>query len=80
MMMYSELMERVEEQLMRTLDFLAVSVTKEEMECAMSRKEGIYKRQRKRLKMARPVFDNYLTTVVNQRKERVLRLVSQKLR
>ena len=71
--------ERVEEQLKRTLDFLSVSVTKEEMECAMSRKEGIYRRQRKRLKMAGPVFDKYLTKIVDQRKERVFQLVRQKL-
>ena len=44
--MYSDLMERVKEQLRQTLDFLAVSVTKEEMECAMSKKEGIYRRQK----------------------------------
>jgi hypothetical protein len=78
--MYSELMEKVEEQLRRTLNFLAVTVTKEEMECAMSRKEGIYRRQKKGLKMAGPVFDKYLTKVVNQRKERVLKLISQKFR
>ena len=46
----------------------------------MSRKEGIYRRQKNRLKMAGPVFDKYLTKVVNQRKERVLKLVSQKLK
>jgi hypothetical protein len=77
--MYSDLADRVEEQLRRTLDFLAVSVTKEEMEYTMNRKEGIYRRQKKRLMMAGPVFDKYLTKVVNQRKERVLKLVRQKL-
>ena len=74
--MYSDLVERVEQQLRRTLDFLAMAVTRKEMECAMSRKEEIYLR----LKMAGPVFDRYLTKVVNQRKERVLKLISQKLR
>ena len=78
--MYSDLVERVEQQLRRTLDFLAMAVTRKEMECAMSRKEGIYLRQKKRLKMAGPVFDKYLPKVVNQRKERVLKLISQKLR
>ena len=78
--MYSDLKEKVEEQLKRTLNFLSVSVTKEDMECAMSRKEGIYRRQKKRLKMAGPVFDKYLTKLVNQRKERVFKLLRQKLR
>ena len=78
--MYSDLKEKVEEQLKRTLNFLSVSVTKEDMECAMSRKERIYRRQKKRLKMAGPVFDKYLTKLVNQRKERVFKLLRQKLR
>ena len=57
--MYSNMTNRVEEQLQRTLDFLHMSVTKEE---------------------SGSVFDNYLTRVVNQRKERVLKLVREKLR
>ena len=76
---YSDLMDRVEEQLRRTLDFLSVTVTKEEMECAMSRKEGIYRRQKKTMKTNGPVFDNHLTKVVNQRKERVINLIREKL-
>jgi len=77
---YSNMTNRVEEQLQRTLDFLHMSVTKEEMECAISRKEGIYRRKKKRLKNTGSVFDNYLTRVVNQRKEKVLKLVREKLR
>jgi hypothetical protein len=77
--MYSDVKEKVEEQLKRTLNFLSVSVTKEEMDCAMSRKEGIYRRQKKRLKKTGPIFDKYLTKIVNQRKERVFELVRQKL-
>ena len=76
---YSDLMDRVEEQLRRVLDFLAVSVTKDEMECAMSRKEGIYRRQKKNLKMKGPVFDYYLSNVVMKSKERVDKLVRMKL-
>ena len=78
--MYSDLRDKVEEQLKRTLDFLAVSVTKEEMECAMNRKEGIYRRQRKGLPSARPMFDEYLTRVVSMGKERVFKLARQKIR
>ena len=78
--MYSDLKDKLEEQLKRTLDFLSVSVTKEEMECAMCRKEGIYRRQKKGLKMAGTMFDNYLTRVVNLGKERVFKLVRQKIR
>ena len=78
--MYSNMTNRVEEQLQRTLDFLHMSVTKEEMECAISRKEGIYRRKKKPLKMTGQVFDNYLTNIVNLRKERVLKLARKKLR
>ena len=78
--MYIDLTNRVEEQLQRTLEFLAVSVTKEEMECAISRKEGIYRRRKKRLKNAGAVFDAYLTRVVSQSNERVLELVRRRLR
>ena len=74
---YSDLMDRVEEQLRRTLDFLSVTVTKEEMECAMSRKEGIYRRQKKNLKMKGPVFDYHLTKIVMKRKERVVKLIKE---
>ena len=80
MILYSDLIDKVEEQLRRVLDFLAVSVTKEEMECTMSRKEGIYRRKKKPLKMTGQVFDNYLTNIVNLRKERVLKLARTKLR
>jgi len=76
--LYSDLINKVEEQLRRTLDFLSVSVTKEQMECAMKRKEGIYRRKKKRLKTG-SVFDGYLTNIVNERKDRVLKLVKQKL-
>ena len=41
---YTALREEVEAQLRRTLDFLGVSVTREQMECAMAHKEGIYRR------------------------------------
>ena len=78
--LYSDLTSRVEEQLRRTLDFLAVSVTKEEIECAMCRKEGIYRRKKKKSKNTGSVFDNYLTKAVNQRKERVLELIQRKFR
>ena len=78
--MYSDLIDKAEEQLRRVLDFLDVSVTKEQMECTMSRKEGIYRRKKKPLKMTGQVFDNYLTNIVNLRKERVLKLARTKLR
>ena len=62
------------------MDFLAVVVTKYEMECVLSRKEGIYRRQKEMLKMAELLFNNNLTNIVNQSKERVFKLVRQKLR
>ena len=77
-LLYSELVAGTEQELTRLLDFLSVSVTKEEMECAMKRKEGIYRRKKKRLKTG-SVFDGYLTNIVNERKDRVLKLVKQKL-
>jgi hypothetical protein len=44
------------------------------------RREGIYRRQKERLKMVEPLFNNNLTNIVNQSKERVFKLVGQKLR
>merc|ERR1719300_41682 len=41
--LYSELVADPENQLQRTLKFLDVTVTKEMMQCALIRKEGIYK-------------------------------------
>ena len=66
----------MEEELRRVLSFLTVSVTKEEMDCALRKKDGIYRRQKKVMKG--PVFDYYLTRVINQRKERVLKLIREK--
>ena len=43
--LYSNHMDILKEQLRRILNFLAVSVNEEKMECAMSRKEGMYRRQ-----------------------------------
>ena len=77
MIFYSDLTDRVEEQLMRILEFLAVSVTKEEMKCAMSRKEGIYKRQKRR-NVTGLVFGDQLTQQLIERRERVLKLDRQK--
>ena len=45
-----------------------MSVATEEMECAMSRKEWIYRRQKKRLKTYGPVFDKYLTNNCKSKK------------
>ena len=78
--LYSDLVDRVEEQLRRTLDFLSVTVTKEQMDCAMKRKEGIYRRKKKPMKMPGPVYDSHLTRILNQRKERVFQLAMQELR
>jgi hypothetical protein len=76
--MYSDLKDKVEEQLKRTLDFLSVSVTKEEMECAISRKEGIYRRQKRR-NVTGLVFGDQLTQELIDRRERVFKLGKQKL-
>jgi hypothetical protein len=76
---YSDMMDRLEEQLRRILDFLAVVVTKKEMECMLSRREGIYRRQKERLKIADPLFNYNLTNIINLSKERVFKLVKQKL-
>ena len=78
--MYSDLVDKVEEQLRKILDFLSVSVTKEEMGCVMSRKEGIYRRRKKPVRQRGSIFDNHLTKVVNQRKERVFLLARKKSR
>ena len=75
---YSDLSDRVEEQLRRTLEFLAVSVTKEEMKCAMSRTEGIYRRQKRR-NVTGLVFGDQLTQELIDRRERVFKLGKQKL-
>ena len=71
---YSELRDNVEEQLNRMLQFLNVSVNKEEMDCALSRKEGIYKRPKMKKK---PPIDDDLIYMVNTYRDDVLQLINQ---
>ena len=42
---YSSLRAQVEQELRRTLDFLGVSLTREQLACALRRQEGIYRRR-----------------------------------
>ena len=54
--LYDDLRDHPEPQLRRILDFLGVAITEKSMGCVMSRKEGIYKRNKKNLNIE--VFDS----------------------
>ena len=70
---YSDLVNRTKEILEKVLNFLEVSVTKDEIECAMKRKEGIYRRPKKNL--AGPKISSSLGKELDDRKRRVMNLV-----
>ena len=72
---YADLVRSVETELQRVLDFLEVSVTSNSMKCAISRQEGIYRRQKTQLNLKDSVFDKFLTNVVSKRKDRVFAMI-----
>ena len=74
---YSDLMENLERELKKMMDFLKVSFTKEDMECALSRQEGIYKRKKRNGDLRKLVYNSFLTSVVNKRKNKVLQYVRE---
>lgn len=74
---YNDLVENLEQELTKMMDFLKVSFTKEQMECALARKEGIYKRKKRNGDLRKLVYNNFLTSVVNKRKNKVLQYVRE---
>jgi len=74
---YQDLVDRLEEQLSKMLDFLSVSSTQEDMDCVIKRKEGIYRRKKKNTDIKKHVYNSHLTSVINKRKSRVLQYVSE---
>ena len=54
-----------------------VEFTKEQMECALARKEGIYKRKKRNGDLRKLVYNNFLTSVVNKRKNKVLQYIRE---
>ena len=77
---YNDLVEKLEQELARILDFLSVSFTETDMKCVVERKEGIYRRKKKNGNLRPHVYNSFLTSQVNSRKERVLRFIKEKFR
>ena len=77
---YQDLVDRLEQELKRVLDFLSVSFTEEDMKCVVERKEGIYRRRKKNGNLRPHVYNSFLTSAVNKRKQRVLNFIKEKFR
>ena len=72
---YSQLKSEVETTLRRTLDFLGVSLTREQLECALKhQQEGIYRR-RPGAQAGGPKVGEELTAMLEERWKRVSNLV-----
>ena len=71
---YSQLKSEVETSLRRTLDFLGVSLTREQLECALKHQEGIYRR-RPGAQAGKPKEGEELTAMLEERWKRVSNLV-----
>ena len=67
----------LERQLRRMLEFLAVSVTKENMECVLRHKEGIYRRKKKNGDLRQRVYNTALTAAINEKKSRVMQYIKE---
>lgn len=77
-MFYKDLCEDVETELKRVLDFLNISVSPQAMECALSRKQGIYKRSKKLLSF--DIFDPELTDFLEAKKAHVYNILQTERR
>ncbi|TRY68247.1 hypothetical protein TCAL_04080 [Tigriopus californicus] len=66
---YDDLMNQTEIELRRALNFLNMSVSEAMMTCAMSKREGIYKRSKKVLNF--DVFDSDMRQMLTDRQSRV---------
>ena len=67
----------LERQLRRMLEFLAVSVTKENMECVLRHKEGIYRRKKKNGDLRQRVYNSALTAAINEKRSRVMQYIKE---
>ena len=65
---YEDLVRDPEKQLSKVLNFLGVKVPEASMKCAMSHKEGIYKRGKQKAVNV-PVFDSELTHVITDEED-----------
>ena len=74
---YSDLVDHLEDTLAKMLDFLNVSYSKENMECVLKRKEGIYRRKKKNGNLKSHVYNSFLTSVINKRKNKVLQFIKE---
>lgn len=64
-MLYDDLVNRTEEQVRNLLSFLNLNPDPDIMKCAMSRKEGIYKRSKKPYNF--DVFDSEMRALLNEK-------------
>ena len=72
---YSQLKSEVEATLRRTLDFLGVSLTREQLECALKNQEGIYRRRPGAQGAGVPKVGEELSSMLEERWKRVSSLV-----
>ena len=72
---YSQLKAEVETTLRRTLDFLGVSLTREQLECALKNQEGIYRRRPGAQAAGGPKVGEELAAMLEERWKRVSSLV-----
>ena len=75
---YNKLCNEVEASLVHVLTFLGVSVTKEQLACAMTHQEGIYRRKRKK-EERNILFGQELSTMLEERWDRVETLAATRL-
>ena len=74
-MFYDKLREDVEAELRRTLAFLGLNISQKNLECVLSRKEGIYKRSKKNLNFE--VFDAEMKKFLDEKKSNVYKVVEE---
>ena len=59
----------------KLLEFLNVDITKSQMECTMTRKEGLYHRSKKKV-VGVELFDAKMRQTINDIKERVYKVLT----
>jgi len=80
MVWYSDLQSALQSQLERALSFLGVSVTKEQLECALDRHEGIYRRHTKEGRQGQEdLFGDKLRGMLEERWDRVQHMVRRRM-
>ena len=77
MIFYDELVHNTEHELQRLLDFLNIDITKSQMKCAMTHKEGLYHRSKKKV-VGVELFDAKMRQTIIDIKESVYKVLKSK--